>query len=215
MFRSFALSFIEHDSRQLFVLATVKLNDAALLPPTLPVCTFWFVWWCICILLIDGLATSTGLIWTSLFNCVDECNKALASMSVNWATLRILDIEKLMFAEAFSSTAATAEDDDDDDEAPKLMFALIWCWFIRPLDVADGIGMFEFWFVIGCCCWCCCCCGCMNPPDCCCCCSTAKSGFVVTVADEFFTCGAWLCWPVVLRIRPDAVMQRARHVVRR
>lgn len=86
--------------------------------------------------------------------------------------------------------------------APKFMFALIWCWFIIPAD-ADVDGMFWIWFDIGCAngwtlgvTWC----------------SADRS---ILQPLEFLTCGAWLWVPVWLMIRPCAVMQRARHVVKR
>lgn len=72
-------------------------------------------------------------------------------------------------------------------------------WFIIPA-VTDADGMFWIWFDIGwakACCW------------------LLEFGSSSLALVEFLTWGGWLWTPVVLIIRPWAVMQRARHVVTR
>lgn len=154
-------------------------------------CSCCCCWCCICKLSIDAFIIGVIWIWLSSWPrpaVVDCCPSiALGSMS-DICEFKMFVIEKLLLWEA--------------PLPPKPMFAFICCWFIIP-DVAVVDGMFWIWFDIGCAN------GWILPaPEC----SPDRSIFEQV---EFLTCGGWLWEPVVLIIRPWAVIQRARHVVKR
>lgn len=155
----------------------------------------WCCCCCICKLSIDAFIIGViCILLSSWFKpAADDCVKIEFGSMSDICVFKMFVIEKLLLFAAPLPPPTTP--------LPKFMFVLICCWFIIPVvTVADG--MFWIWFDISCAkdCW-------MLEF-----CSPVTSTLLPV---EFLTCGRWLWVPVVLMIRPCAVMHRARHVVTR